>query len=276
MLVRVAKKLVLVGIASIAVTSVGTAVAADLPVYKAPVRAPAAVPAWSGFYAGGNFGYGWDFGSSGLPISTTDPLLAGFIPAILASGSYPDRLSPSAHGVIGGAQAGYNWQLQSHWLAGIETDLQGAGIKGTDIQARTPFGFDATLTSLSKSIDWFGTVRGRIGFLVDPRWLLYATGGLAYGATKLGFSTVNTTSGCIVNGTICASSTSSSVRTGWTVGAGVEAMLAQNWSFKAEYLYVDLGRQSANFLAFTAPIIFSPSAHFHEQIARVGLNYHFN
>lgn len=276
MLMGVAKKIVLACVVSIAAASVGTAVAADLPVDKTPVRPAAAAPAWSGFYAGGNIGYGWDSGSSGLPISTTDPLLAGFVAFLATSGSYPDRMSPSAHGAIGGGQAGYNWQLQPRWLAGIEADLQGASIKGTDTQARTPFGLDATSTSLSKSIGWFGTVRGRVGFLIDPQWLLYATGGLAYGETKLGFGTITTTSACVVNATICANGASSSVRAGWTVGAGVEAMLAQNWSFKAEYLYIDLGRQSVNFLAYTAPIIFSPSADFHEQIARVGLNYHFN
>lgn len=271
----VVKKLVLAGIAGIVFA--GAASAADLPapVYKA-ARTVAPVPAWSGFYAGVNFGYGWDSGASGLPISTTDPLLAAFIVDFAASGSYPDRMSPSAHGAIGGGQVGYNWQFQSRWLAGIEADLQGAGIKGTDTQARTPLFFEATSTSLSKSISWFGTVRGRVGFLVDPQWLLYATGGAAYGETKLGFGMINTDFGCIVGGTLCVNGTSSSVRVGWTAGAGIEAMLAPNWSFKAEYLYIDLGRQSVNFLAFTAPVSFSPSPVFHEQIARAGLNYHFN
>jgi outer membrane immunogenic protein len=140
----------------------------------------------------------------------------------------------------------------------------------------TPLFSDATSTSVTKSIDWFGTVRGRIGYLVSPQWLVYATGGLAYGETKIGFSHVDVTSGCIPQATICATGTSSEVRVGWTAGAGVEAMIAANWSFKAEYLYLDLGRHSANITAYTVPIVFSPSTDFRQQIVRVGVNYHFN
>ncbi|MFX7879228.1 hypothetical protein ABTK13_23440, partial [Acinetobacter baumannii] len=78
-----------------------------------------------------------------------------------------------------------------------------------------------TATGVTKSIGWFGTVRGRVGFLIDPQWLIYATGGLAYGETKLGFNTIDSPSGCVVGGTICADGRSSAVRAGWTVGAGV-------------------------------------------------------
>src|SRR6185312_14587303 len=98
---------------------------------------------------------------------------------------------------------------------------------------------DAISTGVTKSIDWFGTVRGRVGFLVTPQWLLYGTGGLAYGETKSSFTTTDLTGGCVPNGTLCATGASSGVSTGWTAGAGAEAMLAPNWSAKVEYLYVD-------------------------------------
>ncbi|WP_164125709.1 outer membrane protein, partial [Stenotrophomonas maltophilia] len=75
---------------------------------------------------------------------------------------------------------------------------------------------------------------------------LYATGGLAYGETKIGLNLTDITSGCIANATICLNSASSSVRLGWTAGAGIEAMLTPNWSFKLEYLYIDLGRRTAD------------------------------
>jgi outer membrane immunogenic protein len=78
---------------------------------------------------------------------------------------------------------------------------------------------------VTKSIDWFGTVRGRVGFLVTPQWLLYATGGLAYGETKSSFNTVDVSFGCVPN--------------------------------------VDLGRRSMNIPALTVPaIVFSTSTPF--------------
>jgi len=100
---------------------------------------------------------------------------------------------------------------------------------------------------------------------------------MAYGQTKSIFTTTNLPVGCVPNATLCANGASSGIRTGWTAGAGAEAMLAPNWSVKVEYLYVDLSRRSMNIPASTVPaIVFSSSSPFREQIVRVGLNYHFN
>jgi outer membrane immunogenic protein len=278
MVANIVKKLGLATVAWIAAASLGAAVAADLPpAYKAPVKAVAPVSGWTGFYIGGNVGYGWDSGSSGASALSTDAALAPALAAILAAGSYPTSLSPSAKGVIGGGQIGYNWQLPSQWLVGLEADLQASGIKGSASQTLSPALFDMTSTGVTKSIDWFGTVRGRVGFLVTPQWLLYGTGGLAYGETKSSFTTTDLSFGCVPNATLCANGASSGIRAGWTAGAGAEAMLAPNWSVKVEYLYVDLGGRSMNIPAFTLPaIVFSASTPFREQIARVGLNYHFD
>jgi outer membrane immunogenic protein len=277
MVASIIKKLGLVSVVSIAVASAGAAVAADLsPAYKAPVQAVAPAATWTGFYIGGNVGYGWDSGSTGVSAFSTDPALAPALAAIVGAGSYPAALSPSANGAIGGGQIGYNWQLPSQWLIGLEADIQGSGIKGAASQTLSPPGFDTTSTGVTKSIDWFGTVRGRVGFLVTPQWLLYGTGGLAYGQTKSSFNTTDLTGGCVPNATLCANGASSSVRTGWTAGAGAEAMLAPNWSVKVEYLYVDLGRRSMDIPASTIPaIVFNTSTPFREQTVRVGLNYHF-
>ncbi|WP_204277303.1 outer membrane protein, partial [Klebsiella oxytoca] len=78
-------------------------------------------------------------------------------------------------------QIGYNWLAAPRWVVGLEADLQASGIRGSAYQVTTPPFADQTGTGVSKSIGWFGTVRGRVGFLIDPQWLLYATGGLAYG-----------------------------------------------------------------------------------------------
>ncbi len=274
MLTEAFRKFAQAGAACIALTCGGAAVAADFP--ARPVIVAAAAPSWAGLYLGGNIGYGWDSGSVVFPLSATDPLLAPFVAAATAAGLFPASLSPSAHGVIGGVQIGYNWQPSSRWVVGLEADLQASGIKGSANQTTAAQFFDPTATGVTKSIGWFGTVRGRVGFLIDPQWLIYATGGLAYGETKLGFNTIDIPSGCVVGGTICADGRSSAVRAGWTVGAGVEAMLTPNWSFKLEYLYVDLGRRTVDMPASTAPLIFSTAAGFREQIVRVGFNYHFN
>lgn len=279
MRLNVARKLMLVGAACMAVLAAGSAGAADLaPVYrKAPVAPAAPVPSWTGFYLGGNVGYGWNDKASNLAFGTTDPLLQPLVDAARLAGVYPTSLSPSAKGVIGGGQIGYNWQLPSQWLMGLEADIQGSGIKGSDSVTTTAFPFDTTATSLTKSIDWFGTVRGRIGFLASPQWLLYATGGLAYGETKISFNTADLVLGCVANASICAAGAKSDVRVGWTAGGGVEAMLAPNWSAKVEYLYVDLGRSSLNVTSSTVPaIVFNTSTDFREHIVRAGLNYHFN
>ena len=244
-------------------------------------KAGDAAPSWSGFYAGANIGYGWGSGDVGvLPVAPAVippdfPDIQQFIDALRASGSFPTSLSPSEHGFTGGGQVGYNWELPSNWVVGIEADLQASGMKDSDTQGRTPQFFDETSTTVSKKVEWFGTVRGRAGYLVNPDWLIFATGGIAYGKTNLGFSVTDVTSGCIANATICTDQNDSGVHFGWTAGAGVEAMLASNWSVKAEYLYVDLGERSFNATTNT-PVEFKVSAKYHEQIMRIGLNYHFN
>jgi outer membrane immunogenic protein len=275
---KIVKDLGLAGAVWIVAACTG-AVAADLsPAYKAPVKAIAPAASWTGFYIGGNVGYGWDSsGSTGISVASTDPALAPALAAIVGAGAYPATLLPSAKGVIGGGQIGYNWQLPPQWLVGLEADLQGSDIRGADSQTRSPAFFDTASTGVTKSIDWFGTVRGRVGFLATPQWLLYGTGGLAYGQIKSTFTTTDLTAGCVPNATLCANGASSSTRAGWTAGAGAEAMLVPNWSVKVEYLYVDLGRRSMNIPSSTvSPVVFSTSTSFREQTVRAGLNYHFN
>ena len=246
------------------------AMAADMPLKALPPP-----PTWTGLYWGANVGW---IGSSQYNITNTgtDTGNGGFGTA-LGLGAIPGTIPVSHSGFFGGGQIGYNWQLPSQWLIGLEADLQGSGIKGSASQTLSPALFDMTSTGVTKSIDWFGTVRGRVGFLVTPQWLLYGTGGLAYGETKSSFTTTDLSFGCVPNATLCANGASSGIRAGWTAGAGAEAMLAPNWSVKVEYLYVDLGGRSMNIPAFTLPAIaFSASTPFREQIARVGLNYHFD
>ena len=213
-------------------TMVASASAADLYA-KVPAR-PAPVLNWTGFYVGVNAGYGG--GESSIDIAG----LGGALPL-------------KSNGFLGGGQIGYNWQA-GQFLYGLEADIQGTNVKSS-LGVATLFGGDAGTT-----VDYFGTVRGRIGFTPWERSVVYATGGLAYGQTK-------TTLGVLQLGT--------NTKIGWTAGAGFEYMIAQNWSVKTEYLYVDLGKDDFDLAALGAPPGFTISEKTNMHVVRAGVNYHF-
>jgi outer membrane immunogenic protein len=275
------KKLALT-VSIIAFSSAG-AFAADLPA-KVYTKAPPIVEPvydWTGFYIGGNVGYSW--GRS----SDTSSLTNGAGTFLFTSAN-----KTNLDGVVGGGQIGYNWQIQN-WVWGFEADIQGTGEKGS--RAFTcPAGICTPSTilggplalvvlvpgaavplSLEQKIDWFGTVRGRVGVLVTPKVLLYATGGLAYGEVKS-----SETVAALLTGF-----SSSTTNVGYTVGAGVEGVIGGNWTAKLEYLYVDLGRVSGAF-ATTIPAFGSGTAasgtltsyyssRVTDNVLRVGVNYKF-
>ena len=89
--------------------------------------------------------------------------------------------------LLGGGQLGYNWQFSDRFIAGLEADLQGAGVRGGGgFQTLTPAAIyppfvAATNVTVHRSLEYFGTLRGRLGYAVTPTMLFYATGGLAYG-----------------------------------------------------------------------------------------------
>jgi outer membrane immunogenic protein len=194
-------------------------------------------------------------------------------------------------GFIGGGQIGYNWQF-NNWLAGFETDIQGlssnkGGNSGTVVVPSPAFpAFPLTETFNNQNrVDWLGTVRGRLGWLATPAFLIYGTGGLAYGGVKA--STAINQMIAPPDPSIPASGFGgvSETRAGWTAGGGFEWMFAPNWSVKAEYLFFDLGSVSYDIplaiVAIAAPTLAtgSATAHISEtfrgNIARAGINYHF-
>jgi outer membrane immunogenic protein len=267
-------KRMLIGIAAIASLAATSAFAADLPV-KAPVyKAPEPVFTWTGFYAGLNIGYSaGDVNNS----TTIDRFLTGLpLPGVL-NGTNSAR--SAVNGMIGGGQFGYNWQI-TNWLVGLEADFQGSDQHGWSSTTCLACSDDGTniVTTLNEHLDWFGTVRGRAGFLVSPELLFYATGGLAYGHVNVtGSATGN------FNLTTVALPGTSSTRAGWTVGAGTEWHLTGAWTAKVEYLYMDLGTVNAGpvpLLGIIVPVRteagLSYSSHFTDNIVRAGINYHFN
>src|SRR5450756_1611916 len=197
------------------------------------------------------------------------------------------------YGGLGGAQLGYNTMLSPMILAGFEADIQGSSLRnGTTATNTTPspgsiFSF-STAIATSRSLDYIGTIRGRVGAVVTPGMLLYVTGGLAYGGVKSNTTIGQTAPGSTAPALGTAGSFSDN-RAGYTVGAGGEWMFTSKWSAKAEYLYYDLG--SANYgtggYGFDegptnfpgggfASVATSTRVHFNGNIVRVGVNYHLN
>ena len=267
------KKFWLGSAALIAIMAGGSAGAADLsrPVYKAP-PALAPVYSWTGCYIGGNVGGGWGDQTANLAPSSDAASQAFWNPAFNA-GAAPSAFKYTTDGVIGGAQVGCNYQTGS-FVWGVEADFDGANITGSESISTSGIApFVPGSFSSSQKLDYLGTVRGRLGFTPADRWLVYATGGLAYGETKYNLNFAFPGSDDFHS--ISASNTS----TGWTAGAGVEWAFWANWSVKAEYLYVDLGDstftstpsgRAAN-LATTLTEKFENKYN----IVRAGLNYKF-
>jgi outer membrane immunogenic protein len=241
--------------------------AADM--YRAPEGVsykdgPVYAPAWTGFYAGVNGGYGWSADDS----KVTSGYLP-FNPPLLGAKSF------TTDGGFGGGQIGYNWQPASssgykdalglgHLVFGVEADIQGAGIDGSAVSSVTNFG-GATAKG-TNDLDWFGTVRGRAGYAWGPT-LAYFTGGLAFGGVKDTLSLTST-------GSSSKTVSSNTTDTGYVLGGGVEHLFNPKWSVKVEYQYIDLGSDK---LSATIPniAIGTLDAEHKYNTVRLGVNYHF-
>ena len=266
----------------------GFAVAADMAV-KAPPPPPAPLFSWTGFYVGGNIGYSWGKASGNL----SDPAIDIFSGLGSLPTSFSESLKPK--GAIGGGQFGYDYRINPTWVVGLEADLQAseefargsqtASTGGTSIAPGiTGITASNVATTFEGRIAWFATARARAGVLITPTTLLYGTGGLAFGGLKVsgsGGANISLTAciagiGCIPTGTAggAFAFSQSTTRTGWTLGGGVEGALAGNWTWKAEYLYLDLGSESGS-VADNFGGIASWNAKFTDNIVRAGLNYKF-
>ena len=266
--------------AAIALLGVSTASAADLPVKAPPMAAPP-VWNWTGFYIGGNVGGAWN--------DTRDDVFPTgcFLTSVTCGGGAvlnplrSDSVRLNGSGVTAGGQAGYNWQ-RDRFVGGIEGDINYLGINdGSSINRPVALPLVGNfIHSETEKLEWFGTLRGRAGITVTPSFLLYGTGGLAFGGVKSASAVSFTTTADTYAGTL------DDTRVGWTVGAGGEWMVAPKWSIKAEYLYVDLGKASYTQACTNLPVCGSPpqvapgasyqtDLRVHENIVRIGLNYHF-
>jgi len=218
--------------AAILLLVIPPAFGADLgrPLYKTPA-APVYVPySWTGFYIGINGGPAW---------GSTE------VSSVLGATSFDVRGSQ-----IGGT-LGYNYQMGS-WVWGLETDID-----YSNVGQSSSVGVCAIYGGCEVRNRWMGTARVRLGTAAWDRWLLYVTGGAAYGDVRLALG----------NG-VSATKT----RVGWTVGAGVEYALTRAWSAKFEYLWEDLGKGSVCPVGVCGV---DTSVRFNASVIRTGFNYRF-
>jgi len=219
--------------------SIACAEAADLP---APAPMPPAAPVayapqiynWSGIYVGGHIGGGYSSSSWGDPFGAA---------------SNDDF---NSWGFLGGAQIGANAQF-NRLVLGLEGDFSWTNIKNS--------GTDSVGEALNTNVEWTSTITGRVGAAFD-RLLLYGKGGLALAQDQ---SSLTDLAG--------NTATDSVLRTGWTVGAGLEYALDDNWSAKIEYDYLGFGAQSMNFTTPTESV--SSNASLDVQEIKAGLNFRF-
>ena len=250
--------------------------AADVraPVYKAPPPLVAA-PTWTGFYLGAHAGWGWAKNTNGNA-SSFDP--GGVIPGDLF---LPTAYDLSANGPTFGGQLGYNWQT-GNLVFGIEGDISGVGLNGFQSQTLTngpAAGGPGTggVSFMQQDVEWLASIRGRFGYAWGPT-LLYVTGGAAWSRVKYA-ADANPPSG---NGDCCSAAASfSETRSGWTIGAGYEAMIAPNWSVRGEYLYYkfDGGSSVTVPVIASSGLIFGTATYAFNDLdihtLRLGVNYKF-
>jgi outer membrane immunogenic protein len=271
-----------IGAVAMSIAASGQLHAADMPM-KAPPAPVAPTYSWTGFYLGGNFGGAW--GDPTASFAANDPLASTLGPG------GPIKFDPT--GPLGGFQAGINWQFNQSWVFGFETDFDFSAISGKGSSAPTPpGGFAGSLfqQTAAEKVQWFGTVRGRVGYLVTSNLMVYGTGGFAYGkVAQSGSYALIQGTGAFIGGIAecapggpCYVGSSQPVLTGWTAGGGLEYALSHNWTVKAEYLYVSLGGNTFNEPNLGGALVPAPTgsitAHFSDtnfQVARGGVNYKF-
>lgn len=286
--------------------TVGQTLAADLPSRKGPppVYAPPPVFNWTGFYVGVNVGYGFGNGDPEIGGQQYYANLNSLNAQGLALGGPSWNLPTNLSGVLGGGQVGYNYQFSPWLVLGIEADIQGSGLSSSSQAAipasvllfpQPPGGWpgwpEVGVVNTAHSVDWFGTVRGRIGVTpFSPNLLLYGTAGLAYGHVRqnFGFASVfPAVPAWGFAGSFAAGNASfDDTKVGWTAGGGVEWAPASfpSWSAKIEYLYTDLGATTLS--AFGSGFgangtsgrvnAATNTSQTRWHTVRAGLNYHFS
>jgi opacity protein-like surface antigen/outer membrane receptor protein involved in Fe transport len=238
-----------------------------------------AVWTWSGLYMGGNVGFAAArFNTDALysDSSVGTPLLA-------------TSSSIRHDGWLGGGQAGYNWQW-GRWLAGVEADVQFAHQRtltaslcpGAVCNPAIAGDAPETLTH-EHNLDWFGTVRARLGAVFAPDAVAYVTGGVAYGVIEHQGSIYGFANGLDANGNPAVVFAGTDffdrmMKVGWTAGVGIEAHLGGPWTARVEYLHIDFGAESTTEFNTqnSTPTAITFNSRITENLVRLGINYKFD
>lgn len=267
----------IVGASLVSLVGFASAVsAADLPERSWSKAPPLVAPAfnWSGFYAGVNVGGGWYDGGN---ITTSSNIASVLPPANIIRVPVQNG---NQSGVTAGGLIGYNYQIDRVVL-GVEADFNYVDLtssRGGSTTVALPGGLTGSFNLQNTSkVDWFGTVRGRIGFVPVERLLIYGTGGLAYGEVKTNIADSSAFSTGLSRLFLGANS---DVRVGWTAGGGAEYAFTNNWTLRGEYLYVDLGSSgtTATFQGtdpLQSQIRYNASRESRFSVARAALSYKF-
>jgi outer membrane immunogenic protein len=225
------KKLLLLGIALVAGVASGPSGAADLPTsmsMKAPAMAP--IYTWTGCYIGANAGGGSD--------------REGFTDVDPRTPPNFDLGTEHAGGAMGGGQIGCDYQA-GNWVIGAQGLFDATDFKDSNHVVPGPGPQFGDIYDLSSRVSWVATATARIGYAVQPQLLVYARGGAAWMRSDLNFSL---TAMGLTN-----TYTGAETRTGWTVGGGLEYLIATNWSVFAEYNHMDFGASTLNTTAIGDP-----------------------
>jgi outer membrane immunogenic protein len=249
------KKFLIAGVAVVAFSG-APALAADMAV-KAPPPAP--VYSWTGCYIGGNTGYAWAHKSGNSDGYYEPPL--GFIPDPYSPGSL------TAGGWAYGGQIGCDYQFNNNGVVGIRGMWDGSNMKGSD---QFP-NYWATPNFNNVKSDTFGTLVGKLGYLVAPTVELYALGGVAWVRDHYFFTAPPAFVGEIFTG--------DQTRTGYDVGVGLSWMFARNWDLWIEYDHMGFGTK--NVLLNGTPIYdtgFSTPVAYSQNVDKilVGIDYRFD
>jgi len=267
------RKLLLASVSAIAFTG-SAALAADLPSRAPPpvYMPPAPIFTWTGIYIGGQIGYAWTNGNN--QFTGFDPF-TGFGLATSVGGT--------PNGVIGGANVGYNYQI-NQWVLGLEGSVDGTSLSNTAV-ANVPLLGGTFGVNANSTLPIEGSIRGKLGVAWD-RALIYATGGVAFGGFNTDFTGFGTGFGGVP---IFGSTSVSSTRVGWTVGGGIQYAVTNNWSVFAEYRYTNFGSISQNLfpglagIAVTTPAgaivtgaFLNGNRQIQQNLVQVGFDYKFD
>jgi outer membrane immunogenic protein len=255
------RSMIVAGAVSLAALAPMAAKAADMPTYAPPPMVEVA-PAfsWDGFYVGLFAGYGWG------DVDTTELFNTPFL--IYYNGTGAPYSLDNNDGFFGGAQIGYNWQWD--WLVlGVEGEIGYLDLGGSRVDPNS-LAFAAGDTVSKFDSDFYASLTAKAGIAAN-NFLIYAKGGVAWlsgDGSTVDACNVFPCGGGLIN------ATGGETMTGWTLGAGVEYAFSNNWSVKAEYMYMDFGDFNVGGVS-NGGLYFNQTMDVTANTLKVGVNYRF-